>query len=67
MVGSGIWPRRTLTLGGMGDVRIGDLTGRMRHSGCGGEPKLVELVIGVVGSDVEPDARDRASFGCRSA
>ena len=38
-----------LTLDGMGDVRVGDLIGRMRHSGCGGQPNLVELVTGVVG------------------
>ena len=46
-----------LSLGGMGDVRIGDLIGRMRHSGCGGNPKLVELVTGVVGVTSNPMRR----------
>jgi hypothetical protein len=30
------------------------LIGRMRHSGCGGQPNLVELVTGVVGVTSNP-------------
>jgi hypothetical protein len=33
-----------LTLDGM-DVRVGDLIGSTRHSGCCGHPKLVELAL----------------------
>jgi hypothetical protein len=33
-----------LTLDGMCDVCVVDPIDRMRHSGCGGQPNLVELV-----------------------
>jgi hypothetical protein len=39
-----------LTLVGWGDLPIGDFIKRLRHEGCGGEPKLVELLTGIPGS-----------------
>lgn len=41
-----------LTIAGHGDRRVADLIGRMRHEGCGGRPKLVELTTGIPGSSV---------------
>jgi hypothetical protein len=30
--------------------RVGDLIGRLKYNGCGGKPKLVELITGITGS-----------------
>jgi hypothetical protein len=39
-----------LTLAGFGDQRLGDLLAKMRHDGCGGRPKFVELLTGIPGA-----------------
>jgi hypothetical protein len=39
-----------LTIAGHGDRRVGDLIRRLKHEGCGGKPKLVELITGIPGS-----------------
>ena len=39
-----------LTIAGHGDRRVADLIGRLKHDGCGGKPKLVELITGIPGS-----------------
>jgi hypothetical protein len=39
-----------LTIAGHGDRRVGDPIGRLKHEGCGGKPKLVELITGIPGS-----------------
>jgi hypothetical protein len=41
-----------LSLAGWGDLRVGEFIKRLRHEGCGGAPKLVELVTGIAGSSV---------------
>jgi hypothetical protein len=51
-----------LTLDGM-DVRVGDLIGSTRHSGCCGHPKLVKLVTGAVGVTSNPMRRIVAHSG----
>jgi hypothetical protein len=33
---------------------IRDIIARMRHDGCGGRPKLVELVTGIEGASSRP-------------
>ena len=38
-----------LTIAGHGDRRVGDLIRRLKHEGCGGRPKLVELITGIPG------------------
>jgi hypothetical protein len=37
------------TLSGTGDLPISRLIARLRHDGCGGEPKFVELITDVPG------------------
>jgi hypothetical protein len=46
-----LWrPSSALTIaGGHGDRRVGDLVARLTHEGCGGKPKLVELITGIPG------------------
>jgi hypothetical protein len=39
-----------LTIAGHGYERVGDLIRRLKHEGCGGKPKLVELITGIPGS-----------------
>jgi hypothetical protein len=39
-----------MTLAGFGDQRLGDLLAKMRHDGCGGRPKFVELLTGIPGA-----------------
>ena len=40
-----------LTIAGHGDRCVGDLIGRLHYDGCGGKPKLAELITGIPGSN----------------
>jgi hypothetical protein len=50
---SDICPKTHLTLAGWGDLQVGAFIKRLRHEGCGGAPKLVELATGIPGSGVQ--------------
>ena len=41
--------RKSRRAPGDGDRRVGDLIRRLTHEGCGGKPKLVELITGIPG------------------
>jgi hypothetical protein len=38
-----------MTLAGKGDIVVRHIIPRLRHDGCGGAPRLVELITGIPG------------------